>query len=335
MYNNNIFFSVRLVFIAVVFQLILCYCANNKTENFSQNQEPALSSINVPEFNADSAYLWVQKQVEFGPRVPNTVGHQKCGEWIIAQLKRWGAQVTVQKATVKDLQGKNIDITNIIASYNLASPKRIMLSAHWDTRPYADADTVRKNEPFLGANDGASGVAVLLELARIFQHNPPPVGIELCFWDAEDGGKVGDNESWCLGSQYWAKNKHIPNYTAQYGINLDMVGAKGATFLQEMVSLRYAPTIVEKIWSTAHQIGYGGFFPIYRHEGEIIDDHYFINTIAQIPYVDIIHLSMKNGSFFPHWHTHRDNLEVIDIRTLKAVGQTVLTVIFSEKSVVS
>jgi hypothetical protein len=327
----------RLWSVLAVFCVLLCITnCSSSGDTTAANDSSILAPVNepvveAPVFNEDSAYFWLEKQLSFGPRVPGTIGHQKCGDWIIEQLKKWGAEVTVQNAQVKNHEGQILNIRNIIASYNPRIAKRIILSAHWDTRPHADADSIRTKEPFPGANDGASGVAALLEFARIFHQTPPPVGIELCFWDAEDGGKVGDNESWCLGSQYWAKNKHKPDYVAEYGINLDMVGAKGATFLQEVVSLRYAPKVVEKVWNTAHQIGYGGFFPIYKHPGEIIDDHYYINTIAGIPFIDIIHLTMNSGSFFPHWHTHGDNLDAIDKRTLKAVGQTVLAVVYQEK----
>lgn len=302
---------------------------NQQTENTDSSE----SFIKAPEFNSDSAYAYVKKQCDFGPRVPETPAHAACLAYFEKFFKDQGASVTIQTGKMKNHSGKNLEIKNVIASYNATATKRIMLSAHWDSRPHADEDSIRSTEPISGANDGGSGVAVLMEIARVLKTNPPGIGIDLFLWDAEDGGIGGNNESWCLGSQYWAKNKHIPNYTPTYGINLDMVGAKGAVFPREQVSMRTAPAVIEKVWQTAHRSGYGGYF-LFFDAGDIVDDHYFVNRETKIPYIDIIHLEVNpqsRNSFFPHWHTHGDNMDVIDKTTLKAVGQTLLEVIVNEK----
>lgn len=314
----------------LLFIIIACKPTENSHENHqSGNPSKEKKLINAPEFSADSAYEWIKKQLSFGPRVPGTNAHQKCREWLVQKFKSYGAEVHVQKAKIKTYNGREIEISNIIARYGVEKPKRVMLSAHWDTRPFADEDSVRQSEPILGANDAASGVAILIEMARHLQNQSTHIGIDIFLWDAEDMGNSEVEDSYCLGSQYWAKNIYPPNYRAVYGINLDMVGAKNAQFPQEGISQKYAQGILDKVWQTAHQIGYGAYF-IYQVSAPITDDHYYINKIAGIPMIDIIHKDITKDHFFEQWHTHGDNLDVIDKNTLKAVGQTLLQVIYNE-----
>lgn len=310
---------------------IACGC-NNKT---TSKQVEVYQKVS-PDFNADSAYAFVQKQVDFGPRVPNTPQHVACGDYLVNELKRFGAEITEQKATLTAYNGTKLNARNIIGSYATDKKDKILLFAHWDTRPYADHDLKKENyhTPILGANDGASGVGVLLEIARQLQKQTPEVGIDIIFFDAEDIGVPAfsdqhDNNSWCLGSQYWSQNLHSAGYNAKYGILLDMVGATDATFYKEGFSVEYAANTIERIWSTARQLGYGDYFQN-KNIGYITDDHVPVNQYAHIPSVDIIHLN-KNGGFFPHWHTVNDNMNNISKETLKAVGQTVLEVIYKEK----
>lgn len=310
---------------------IACGC-NNKT---TTKQVEVYQKVS-PDFNADSAYAFVQEQVDFGPRVPNTPQHVACGDYLVNELKRFGAEITEQKATLTAYNGTKLNARNIIGSYATDKKDKILLFAHWDTRPYADHDPKKENyhTPILGANDGASGVGVLLEIARQLQKQTPEVGIDIIFFDAEDIGVPAfsdqhDNNSWCLGSQYWSQNLHSAGYNAKYGILLDMVGATDATFYKEGFSVEYAANAIERIWSTARQLGYGDYFQN-KNIGYITDDHVPVNQYAHIPSVDIIHLN-KNGGFFPHWHTVNDNLNNISKETLKAVGQTVLEVIYKEK----
>ncbi|MES2732224.1 MAG: M28 family peptidase [Bacteroidota bacterium] len=291
-------------------------------------------------FNSDSAYTFVEKQVKFGPRVPNTPAHVKCGDYLITQLKQYGAEVTVQSFVATAFDGTKLQSRNIIASINPAAPKRILLAAHWDTRPFADQDTSRKNEPIDGANDGGSGVGILLEIARTIQSDSlkPKVGIDIILFDSEDygapeGHQSEDNSktSYCLGSQYWAANKHKPGYSAYYGILLDMVGAADARFAREGSSLESATSVVNNIWNLAGRLGYGNYF-IPMETGGIVDDHIFVNQVAKIPTIDIIEYNLAGPNYFSKtWHTHRDNLSIIDRKTLKAVGQTVLQAVYQEE----
>jgi Zn-dependent M28 family amino/carboxypeptidase len=211
-----------------------------------------------------------------------------------------------------------------------------MLFAHWDSRPFADNDTKDRAKPIDGANDGGSGVGVLLEVARQLQIQQPEIGVDIMFFDAEDYGQPsGDmrkrkSGTWCLGSQYWARQPHRENYQANFGILLDMVGAPNAKFTREHISMTFAPHIVEKVWDVAASLGHGGYFDYQqtRHVGE--DDHLYINKIRRIPSIDIIQYDATTGAFAPHWHTHDDNMDVIDKKTLAAVGETVLATVIQE-----
>jgi|694.fasta_scaffold03048_12 glutaminyl-peptide cyclotransferase len=306
--------------------------------------------IQAPEFNADSGYYFVRRQVEFGPRVPGSKAHQSCGDWMVTELTRCGARVTEQKTTLKMFDGKAVPVRNIIAAFQPDKKNRILLCAHWDTRPFADKDPDKSkwNKPIDGANDGGSGVGVLLEIARIMAQKPTESGIDIIFFDVEDAGSaefkdpdVSDvlNEkfisSWCLGSQHWGLNKHLPNYNPKFGILLDMVGATNAQFNQEKYSLEIGTDIVRLVWNTADKLGYGQYFSDKEVEG-VIDDHYMVSR-AGIRCIDIIDtrpqvsaMGLNGYVFGPYHHTHKDNMDVIDKEVLKAVGQTVLQVIYNQ-----
>ncbi len=322
--------------VAVV-TLLLGSCGSSKKEN--QAEEKTII-VKAPDFNADSAYLYVKQQVDFGPRLLDTKAHKECGDFLSAKLASFGAKVYQQEFDATIYDGTTYKARNIIGAFNPDARKRVMLCSHWDSRPWADNDPDEKNHhtPILGANDGASGVGVLLEIARQIQMKAPEIGIDLIFFDAEDYGtpqfhKGAHNEdTWCLGSQYWSRRPHVPHYNARFAILLDMVGGKGATFLQEGYSREYASSVVKKIWNKAHDIGLGRYFPK-RAGGYVTDDHVPVNRIAKIPCVDIIPCDegCELSSFGPFWHTIGDNMEVIDKNTLQAVGQTVMEVIYNEK----
>lgn len=220
------------------------------------------------------------------------------------------------------------------------SKKRVLLCAHWDSRPYADNDPDPKNHhtPVLGVNDGASGVGVLLEIARQLQQESPELGIDIVLFDAEDYGTpafyTGEKKehTLCLGSQYWARTPHVEGYNARYGILLDMVGAKGSTFFYERYSDSTARSEMNKIWKKAHELGYTQYF-IKEIGGNVTDDHIYVNQLARIPCVDIINYEPDNerSNFGSTWHTVNDTMDNIDRNTLKAVGQTVMDVIYNEK----
>jgi hypothetical protein len=315
--------------------LITASCSQNAKTEKKNNEKTTSKTVSVPDFNADSAYMFIEKQVAFGPRVPNTAAHRECGDWLVSTLKKYNAVVVEQKAKLRAFDGTMLDARNIIGSYNPDSPSRILLCAHWDSRPWADHDENEDNlrKPVPGANDGASGVGVLLEIARLMSINNPGVGVDIVFFDAEDYGEPQDlqgshQHAWALGSQYWSTNPHVAGYTARFGILLDMVGAKDATFTQEQYSRYYAPNIVRKVWQTAERLGYGNLF-LNRNSGPITDDHVYVNENLRIPTIDIIdyHDDREKG-FFDQWHTIYDNMDNISKETLKGAGQTVITVVF-------
>ena len=289
---------------------------------------PPKPKVEVPVFDADLAYSFTKKQTEFGTRVPGTAPHKACADWLAEELKSYTPAVIVQSDTVKSKDGAVFPMYNIIASFEPENKKRILLAAHWDTRRVADKDTKDVDKPIEGANDGASGVGVLLEIARLLSTKSANIGVDIVLFDVEDQGLDGVEDSYALGSQYWSKNPHKVAYTAEYGILLDMVGAADAIFLQEVYSLNYAKSIVNKVWNVAHELGYKSYFPK-EQGGAISDDHYYVNQIAKIPMIDVIHYT-KEGGFGKFHHTHDDDMGIISKSTLKAVGQTVLTVIYRE-----
>ena len=319
------------------------YSNSNKNVNdLTETEEEEKASPVGPDFNADSAYAFTQAQCDFGPRDMNSKGHEECGAWIVAKFKGYGCKVTTQEADRKGYDGTTLKSTNIMAQYNPGATTRILLCAHWDSRPWADNDPDSANwhKPILAANDAASGVAVMLEIARLLQKNalPSGFGVDFVCFDAEDWGtpqweanQDASGDSWALGAQHFAAN--LPQgYEARYGILLDMVGGMNAKFYKEGISNQYAPEIVKKVWRAARQAGFGSYFP--RQEGGMItDDHIPLNQKAGIPTIDIIpyYPDCQQSSFGPTWHTLADNMDNIDRNTLKAVGQTVIQVLFTEK----
>ncbi len=329
------------VTLSISFSIFLCAscssCQSKRSATLNIHQEHNYTQV-APMFNEDTAYHFIEKQLSFGPRVPATSSHKNCGDWLATKLIEYDAEVIEQRANIIHYNGQEIELRNIIGSYNPEVEKRILLFAHWDTRPFADNDSnpQRQTEPIMGADDGASGVAVLLEIARQIKLNTPSVGIDIAFFDMEDWGQANFDKEyvhgdwWCVGSRYWSEEPHIENYNPSYGILLDMVGAANATFMHEGYSVQNSPNIISKIWSTAHNLGYKDFF-INSFGGYITDDHVPIIENLKIPCVDIINLKSNNTGFAPHWHTHKDNLSIINKGTLKAVGQTVMEVIYKEK----
>lgn len=326
-----------LAFVTIIFSLLACN--NEEPSKTTTEKHEVKPQITVPDFNADSAYSYVKAQVDFGPRVPNSEAHTNCANYLASEMNKYADTVYVQRFTVTAFDGTKLKAKNIIAEFNSKQTDRILLFAHWDTRPFADhsKNPEEWDIPIDGANDGASGVGVLMELARNFKQKMPTIGIDIIFFDVEDYGQADHKnlpyveDSWCLGSQYWAKNKHVPGYFAKYGILLDMVGAKDAFFTKEEISRYFASNVVDKVWNTAEKLGYSNFF-LNQKTNPITDDHYYINTIAQIPSIDIIqHDPTTDSGFGAYWHTHNDNMDIIDKTTLKAVGQTLLEVLYNEK----
>ena len=317
---------------------ILVDCDNSR--HVEDTEETEKTKPVGPAFCADSAYAFVKAQCDFGTRQMNSEGHERCAQWIVSKFEQYQCKVTTQKAQLKGYDGTMLNATNIMAQYRPELSTRILLCAHWDSRPWADNDPDSANwrKPILAANDAASGVAVMIEIARLLnvEQLPANLGIDFVCFDAEDWGTPlwyeGEDpgDTWALGAQYWAQN--LPQgYEARYGILLDMVGGQGAQFYQEGLSKQFAPEIVKKVWRAARQAGYGSYFPK-KDGGSITDDHLPVNQHANIPTIDIIpyYPDCPQSSFGPTWHTLDDNLEHIDPSTLKAVGQTVVQTLWTE-----
>ena len=314
-----------------LFSLLLIGC---------KEQKPAETNYvsPAPVFCEDSAYQYVKEQCAFGPRVMNSAAHDSCGEYIARQFQRFGMVVHHQYADSKLYDGTPIKMRNIIASYRPEASTRILLAGHWDSRQWADndPDESKHNTPIDGANDGGSSIGVMLELARQLQlandSDKVKIGVDFICWDAEDNGISGggDESSWCLGSQYWAGHHHVEGYSARYGINLDMVGGHQTVFYREQYSMRFAPTVVDKVWAAAQRIGYGNYFSYDEQGGYITDDHLQVNR-SGILCIDVIGSDRENGGFPATWHTMNDNVKNINKETLKAVGQTMLEVIWTEQ----
>lgn len=317
---------------------LLAACSGSGAARNTAAVDAAPSRSDSVSFDADSAYAYVKAQVDLGPRVNNTEAHRRCEELIATTLRRHGADTVVEQcASVTDHKGNRLAINNIMGRYNPDATRRILLMAHYDTRPTADAesDPQRRMMPVPGANDGASGAGVLLEIARHIGADKPDIGVDLLFVDAEDvgadSGLTDTEDTWCLGTQHWTANMPYTSAdTPAFAILLDMVGGAGAQFHPEYYSVRYAPDINAKVWSMAHASGFASTFPT-RPGGGVTDDHLFVNR-AGIPCIDIIECNNPaTGSFPPYWHTLADDMSIIDPSTLKAVGQTVLNIIYSEQ----
>lgn len=330
------------VFISILAVFTACNATTRKPA-VSEGGKQQTRQVEIPAFSSDSAYRYVAEQLVFGPRVPGTNAHAKASQWLYKKMKQWSDTAIIQEFKARVYNNSIFDGKNIIGSFNPQSKKRILLAAHWDSRPYADhdPDPANRRKPIDGANDGASGVGVLLEIARLLHNHPleSGMGIDIIFFDLEDYGPHQDDtlsgnndEHWALGSQHWSRNPHVAGYRAQFGILLDMVGAPGAVFPREYFSQQYASWVLDKVWRTAQRMGYDYKF-VNKPGAPISDDHLPVNQIAAIPMINIIHLDpdSRNGTFYEYWHTLGDNLSQIDPKTLKAVGEVVTRVIYESK----
>lgn len=316
---------------AIAALALLPGCNSNTAGNSTGAKTASVVSTQVEiAFNADSAYQYIREQCDFGPRVPETPAHIQCGAYLQSRLRSLCDTVYTQNANLKTFDGKTLHASNFIGVFNPDAQQRLLLVAHWDCRPWADndPDPSKRKEPVMGANDGASGVGVLLEIARQLQQKKAAVGIDILLVDAEDWGSEGNDESWALGTQYWVKNPHAAGYRPMYGILLDMVGAKGAQFQQEGFSRQSAQALVDELWNTGHAAGFGNYFKA-TTGGYVTDDHVSLIK-AGIQCIDIIDMRHDTESgFFERWHTTHDTMENIDKATLKAVGQTLINFIYS------
>ena len=294
-------------------------------------------------FSADSAYAYIAQQLAFGARVPGSQAHEACGDWLVSELARHGAQVKNQHGTMTNYAGQPQAIRNIVAILEGNTSDAVLLCAHWDCRPWSDEEELYEHrfEPVMGANDGASGVGVILEMVRQLTLRKAKgefiPTVQVVFFDCEDMGTpnhytgVQRDNTWCLGSQFWAKEYKSSTVNCQYGVLLDMVGDPSATFPKEYFSMQYAGGYMEQLWRTAQRLGYGRYFVQQATYYPITDDHYYVSTIAGIPCVDIIDYKTNTETGFAEWwHTQHDDIQNINKQTLQAVGETVLTTICSK-----
>jgi hypothetical protein len=278
----------------------------------------------APAFDGNRSFSFLKAQTDFGPRNPNSSAHRQCLLYLESELRKSAETVILQRFNHAGY-GENLSLANVFAQFNRTATRRILLVAHWDTRPRAeeDADPSKRDLPIIGANDGASGVAVLLELARVMKENPPPIGVDILLTDGEDYGdsrKDGNTDLYFLGARHFAKTKD-PLYNPQYGILLDMVGDRDLQLPMEQNSMRFAPQLMDIVWSAAEEVRATQFI---RVPGEAIsDDHLPLNE-AGIPTIDIIDFQ------YPHWHTHQDTPDKCSPQSLEAVGSVLSTVIYTK-----
>ena len=283
-----------------------------------------------PDFDEDHAFEYLVAQCDFGPRNPGSEGYYACLDFIINELDQSADDIILQEFRYQEQRyRKRYDLQNIIARFNPDASFQTIISAHWDTRPWADQEDNRRdrNQPIIGANDGASGVAVLLELAKIMGETPPPIGVNLVFFDGEDLGVPGENETYCQGSRYFAKNLPIPR--PDEAINLDMVGDKQLHIPVEKYSLEYNPNLVRYLWGRADDMGLDAFdiTPQYA----IYDDHVRLHEIAGIPAIDLIDFKYPNP-YANFWHTMSDVPENCSAESLEQVGKLMVDYIYNREN---
>jgi len=284
---------------------------------------------NVPRFDEDHAFSYLVAQCDFGPRNPGSDGYYACLDYLITELDQSANEIILQDFSYQEQRyNKRYNLENIIARFNPDSEFQTVISAHWDTRPWADQEDLRqdRDQPIIGANDGASGVAILLELAKIMGENPPPIGVNLVFFDGEDLGVPGENDTYCQGSRFFAKNLPIPR--PNEAINLDMVGDKQLVLPIERYSLEYHPELVRHLWDRAKDMGLDAF--IGRVDYAIYDDHIPLNEIAGIPSIDLIDFKYPN-SYANFWHTMNDIPENCSEESLGQVGALMVDYIYNRE----
>ena len=283
----------------------------------------------IPVFNGNAAFTHLVAQCDFGPRNPGSVGHQKALDYFLNVLTTLADTVSTQSFTeIMPRSKQKVEMHNVIAQFNPKAKKQIMISAHWDTRPWGDRSLsiMRKDQPILGANDGASGVAILLELAKVLHDNPQKIGVNLVLFDAEDFGSSGDSWSYCKGSQYFAKN--LPITLPDYAINLDMVGDANLEIYIERISYKQNPSLVLDLWGLAEELKLSGFKKMANHS--IFDDHVPLYELAGIPAVDIIDFDYPDEKTNYH-HTYNDIVENCSPESLRQVGTLMVHHIYNQQ----
>jgi glutaminyl-peptide cyclotransferase len=311
-----------MVKITLSFLLIMAFSSCSRPDQQPQSAAKPQPAVSLPKFDGSAAYASLKAQTDFGPRTPNSKGHDACLAYLAAELQKCTAAVTKQNFTIKGYDDEQLPLTNVFASFNTQATKRVLLLAHWDTRPRADQDPVEANrsKPILGANDGASGVAVLLELARTMKQTPPPVGVDILFVDGEDYGKSSDLDKYFLGAKYFVKNAPA-GYKPMFGILLDMIGQTDLRIPMEQNSMASAPAVIGMVWTAAQELGINQFVSV--PGDQIEDDHLALNQ-AGIPTIDLIDFQ------YPYWHTLEDTPDKCSAESLDAVGRVLVNVVYTK-----
>lgn len=319
----------RTLFTLILSSLFLfTFCTSEEKSGLQFNEQ----GRSVPEFSSENAYGYILEQVNLGPRVPNSEAHREAIQLYNRHFREYaGNNAVFVQSFQTEVYGDSLNLYNLIASFGTEYSDRILLAAHWDSRPRAEEDLLNPDSPILGADDGASGVAVLMEFARIFSENELPIGVDIILFDGEDYGMPSDLDNYFLGSRYWGNNPPVPGYRPRFGILLDMVGGENAVFPKEGYSMQFAPNLVNEIWSIAAEFDYDHLF-LDERGGMISDDHIVVERLTGIPMINIIHHRIdENGNVnFPsYWHTQNDNLEIIDTNVMQAVGEVLLELIYN------
>ncbi|MEX2116344.1 MAG: M28 family peptidase, partial [Bacteroidota bacterium] len=307
--------------------LMLTACGESRRESPGQSGSTSIPAMEVPTFDGQRAFQYLKQQTDFGPRNPGSDGYRQCLAFLHSELSTRADSVFLQRFSYRTSRGESYQGTNIVARFGRTPGPRILLTAHWDTRPWADQDVNPGNyaKPILGANDGASGVAVLLEFARIFSTNPPPAGFDIVLFDAEDVGESGNSESYAQGSQYFAKN--LPaNTQYRYAINFDMVGDKNLEIRRESNSDTYAPALMDAVFNRARLLRYPQF--IDEKIPGIYDDHIPLNQ-ANIPAIDLIDFNYPDHTN-RYWHSMDDTPDKCSPESLDAVGTVILHLLYGQ-----
>lgn len=274
----------------------------------------------APQFDAASTMSYIQTQLEFGPRVPGTPAHRQTGDWIVAQMRARSDTVIVTEWTHVTADGDSLPMRNIFARINPGASQRILYLAHWDTRPISDAaaDGAERALPVPGANDGASGVALLMGVADALRKNPPQIGVDLLFVDGEDFGNFSTDTDVLIGSRHFAQHLQ-PDYRPLFGVLWDMIGDADLRIYQEGYSMQRAPEIVSRVWQTAADLGYHNTF-VSTGGISITDDHIPLLD-AGLRVINVIDID------YPAHHTPRDTYDKVSQESMQTVGNVAIALI--------
>jgi hypothetical protein len=306
---------IRLLLLVGAAALALCGC----------RESPGVTPTTA--FSGAAAYGHVKTQLDFGARVPGTEAHRRAGDWIVAQMRPLADTVAVQSWSHVTAAGDTLPLRNVLARFRPDAAERVLYVTHWDSRPRSDeaADERQRQLPVPGANDGASGVALFVALGAALKAAPPAVGVDLLFVDGEDYGDFGANQDVLIGSTYFADHLPTPDYAPLYGVLWDMIGDRDLRIPQEMNSVRAAPEVVQRVWATADELGYGGVFV--PETGEAVTDDHLPLIKKGLRVIDVIDLDYKSATGVSHHHTPNDTLDKVSAESLQIVGDVALRLV--------